>query len=125
MGSRSLKRGEQMHRMIMWDIYGCFACHLEGDRLLLTELIRSVWENLDQSRKYRPNALRSADTPPRSIFSDTDRLSLVNKMFIIWQTRKYYFGSCNWFLLGDILLANGDELNFNLSKFGLLFKSIT
>ena len=87
-GFSAIEKGVQMHRMIMWDIYGCFACHLEGDRLLLTELMRSVWENLNQSRKDRPNALRSADTPPRSIFSHTDRLSS-NKMFIVWKTRKY------------------------------------
>ena len=45
-GSRPMKSRKQMHRMIMWDIYGCFACHLEVDRLLLTDLSRSVWENL-------------------------------------------------------------------------------
>ena len=30
--------------------------------LLLTELSRSVWENLDRGREYRPNAVRSVHT---------------------------------------------------------------
>jgi len=31
-------------------------------KLLLTELSRSVWENLDRSREYRPNTVRSLHT---------------------------------------------------------------
>ena len=54
---------------------------------------------------------------PRSRFSHTDRLSSVNKMFIIWQTRKIYIVVYHWFVQTDILLANGDELNLNLPKF--------
>ena len=49
-------------------------------------------------------------------------------MFVIWQTRKIKFVLCNSFLLADILLANGDEMNLNLPKFvrlgyGLVFSS--
>ena len=57
-------------------------------------------------------------TRPRSRFSHTDRLSLVNKMFIIWQNQEQ-FNSFN--LTGlywtDILLANDDEPNLILPKF--------
>ena len=57
----------------------------------------SVWENLDRGREYRPNAVRSC-TRPRSRFSHKDRLSSVNKMFIIWR-RQEQFNSINWFVL--------------------------
>ena len=52
-------------------------------QLLLTELSRSVWENLDQGCEYRPNAVSSVHTTKVKILH-TDQLSLVNKMFIIW-----------------------------------------
>ena len=39
----------------------------------------SAWENLDRGRKY---------TRPWSRFSHTDRPTLVNKMFIIWQKQE-------------------------------------
>ena len=52
-------------------------------------------------------------TRPRSRFSNTDRLSSVNKMFITWQKQEQFnsFNLINWFVLTDILLANGDEPN--------------
>ena len=40
-----------MHRLL-------FQCN----KLLLTELSRSVWENLDQGGEYRPTTVRSAHT---------------------------------------------------------------
>ena len=65
---------------------------------------------------YRPNAVRFVHTTRRSRFSHTDRLSSINKMFIIWQKQEQ-FNSCNdWFLLTDVLLANGDEPNLILSN---------
>ena len=41
-------------------------------------------------------------------------------MFIIWKKPKTIFKIrlCNWFVLADILLANGDEPNFILPNFG-------
>ena len=48
--------------------------------------------------------------------SHTDQLSLVNKMFIIWQTRKISFVQCKWFLLANILLANGNEMKLKFAK---------
>ena len=63
-------------------------------------------------------------TQPRSRFSHADRLSSVNKMFIIWQKQE----QCNCFLLTDILLANSDEPNLILPKFArplyLFFSSV-
>ena len=52
------------------DSVGCarFECHLEGDKFLLTELSRSVWENLNRSRKYRPNAVRSVNRVRRRTY---------------------------------------------------------
>ena len=47
-------------------------------------------ENLDRGRKYRPNAVRGLCTRPRSRFSHTDRLSSVNKMFIIWEKQEQF-----------------------------------
>ena len=57
-------------------------------------------------------------TRPRSGFSHTDRLSSVNKMFIIWRKQEQ-FNSFNvtGFVLTAILLANGDEPNLILPKF--------
>ena len=49
-----------------------------------------------------------------------DRLSLVNKIFIIWHKQTNKFFSCNWFVtfvLTDILLEKGDEPNLILPKF--------
>ena len=68
----------------------------------------------------------------RSRFSHTDRLSSVNKMFIKWQKQEQFNPRsliyCDWFVLADILLANGDEPNLILSKFArpldLLFFSL-
>ena len=61
-------------------------CNDNTLRILKEELScrRSVWENLDRGREYRPDAERSEDTT-ESLFSRTDRLSSVNKMFIIWE----------------------------------------
>ena len=58
-------------------------------------------------------------TWPRSGFSHTDRLSSVNKMFIIWQKQERLnsFNVTYWFVLTDILLANGDKPNFILPNF--------
>ena len=55
---------------------------------------------------------------PRSRLSHTDRLSSVDKMFIIWRKQEQ-FNSFNvtGFVLTDILLTNGDEPNLILSKF--------
>ena len=57
----------------------------------------------------------------RSRFSHTDRLSSVNKMFIIWQKQEQFNSRsliyCDWLVLADILLANGDEPNLILSTF--------
>ena len=58
--------------ILIRDICARFACHLEGDKLLSTELSRSVLENLGKSHKYRPNAVRSADTPPSDSPIKTD-----------------------------------------------------
>ena len=55
-------------------------------------------------------------TQPRSRFSHTDWLSLVNEMFIIW-CKQEQVNSFNATVLTDILLANSDELNFVLPKF--------
>ena len=63
----------------------------------------------DECSHYRANP--APYTRSRSRFSHTDRLSSVKKMFIVWQTRKIQFFYCNWFVLSDILLANGDESN--------------
>ena len=58
-------------------------------------------------------------TRPRSRFSNTDRLSSVNKMFITWQKHEQFnsFNLINWFVLTDILLASGDEPNLIFPKF--------
>ena len=56
-------------------------------------------------------------TRSRSRFSHADRLSSVNKMFIIWQTRTIWFVWYNWFVLTDMWHANSDELNLILPKF--------
>ena len=53
--------------------------------LLLTELSRSVWENLDRGRKYRPNAVRSVHTTEV-------------KMFIMWRKQEQ-FNSFKHYLL--------------------------
>ena len=80
------------------------ACvQLTNIQFLLTELSRSVWKNLDRGRKYRPN------TRPRSRFSHTDRLSSVDKMFIIWQKQgqlNLLNVTGNWLVLTDISLVN-------------------
>ena len=56
-------------------------------------------------------------TRPRSRFSHTDWLSLVNKMFIIWQARTIWFVWYNWFVITDMWLANSNDLNLILLKF--------
>ena len=39
-------------------------------------------------------------------------------MFIIWETQEQFnLSHVNWFVLTDILLANGNEPNLILSKF--------
>ena len=63
------------------------------------------------------NLYRGYEYRPRPRFFHTDRLSSVNKMFIMWQTRKISFVLCNWFVVTDSFLANGDELSLILSKF--------
>ena len=60
-------------------------------------------------------------TRPRSRISHTDRLSSVNKMFIIWRKQEQFNSfnvlAINRFVVTDILLANGDEPNLILPKF--------
>ena len=54
----------------------------------------------------------------RSRYSHIERLRWVNKMFIICkQEQSNPFNLINWFVIVDILLANSDELKWNLSKF--------
>ena len=43
--------------------------------------------------------------------AEVQRLSLVNKIFILCKTKKYKF------VLAEVLLVNCNELNFNLPKF--------
>ena len=94
------------------------ACvQLTNIQFLLTELSRSVWKNLDRGRKYRPN------TRPRSRFSYTDRLSSVDKMFIIWQKQEQFNllnVTGNWLVLTDILLANVNSSKVYPSSFFLI-----
>ena len=60
-------------------------------------------------------------TRPRSKFSHTDRLSSVNKMFIIWRKQEQFnLFNVTGFVLTDILLANGNEPNLILPKFACL-----
>ena len=57
-------------------------------------------------------------TRSRSRFSHTDRLGSVNKMFITWQKQEQFISfKCNWFVLTDISLPNGEEPNFILPNF--------
>ena len=70
---------------------------------------RSVWENLDRGRKYRPNAVRSIHTTEVKILP----YRVLNKQ----DEGLFRKSKCNWFVLTDILLANGDEPNSILPKF--------
>ena len=75
---------------------------------------------MDQGCEYRSKAVRFVHTTrPKSRFSLTDRLSSVNKMFILWRKQEQFnlFNQCNWFVLTDSLLANSDKLNLILPKF--------
>ena len=68
-----------------------------------------MWENLD----------RGLYTPPRlTAFSNTDQLSSVTKIFIIYMANKknIFFYVTGLYLL-KFLLAKGDELNLNLPNF--------
>ena len=57
-------------------------------------------------------------THDRGQGSHTDRLSSVNKLFIIWQKKKNLIRSVT-----TTLLVNSDEHNLILPKFALLFLS--
>lgn len=88
------------------------------NQLLLTEqvCIGETWPRL-----YRPHCLY---TQLRSRFSYTDQLCMINKMFVMWQTRKFnqfkVTGLCQ---SDDMLLVNGDGLILNLIR--LFVASIT
>ena len=55
----------------------------------------------------------------RSRLSLTEQLSLVNKMFIIWQKQEQFNVSFSCVALTEILIANGDEPNLILPKFAV------
>ena len=67
---------------------------------------RSVWEtDLDGGRKYRPNTVRSVQTTEVK----TELLARLIRCLLCGKNKNNLFVYCNWFVLTDILLANGDE----------------
>ena len=70
------RSGSQSHRTIWVILPARGASHI-------------IRENLHRGSKYRPNAM-NLYTRPRPRFSHTDRLSSVNKMFLIWQKQEQF-----------------------------------
>ena len=69
----------------------CF-CHIIN--ILLTELSRSVWENLDLGRVYRPHCVRSVLTTSVKILPYRPPARLIRAKYYTWYWQTLYIISC-------------------------------